>query len=73
MSLASGQVTAISLEDSVGGANGATNYMGQVALTTFGAVVQEGLPTGVMLLDPYNGTWSYLINNWFGLRFDGTC
>ena len=71
ISLVTGEVTPVPLQSSVGVANGATNYRGQVALTTFGELIEEGIPPGVLLLNPYNGTWSWLINNWFGLKFGG--
>ncbi len=41
---------------------------GQVVVTTFGDS-SMGIPAGVLQLDVYNGTWSWVLNNWFGAAF----
>ena len=71
VNLQSGQLTPVPLQSPVGGANGATNYKDGIAVTTFGNEVQEGLPPGVLQLNPYTGNWTWIINNFFGLHFGG--
>ncbi|KAK9815957.1 hypothetical protein WJX74_009390 [Apatococcus lobatus] len=71
VSLQTGQLTPVPLQSPVGGANGATNYKGGVAVTTFGNFVEEGVPPGVIQLNPYTGIWTWIINNWFGLHLGG--
>lgn len=66
-----GQLTPVPLQSPVGGANGATNYRDGVAVTTFGNEVEEGLPPGVIQLNPYTGNWTWIMNNWFGLHLGG--
>ena len=48
--------------------NGATSYRGQIALSPKGGV-SNGFPAGILQLNPYTGDWSWIVNNWFGLRF----
>lgn len=43
----------------------------QLAVATEGAVIEGGIPSGIALLDPYNGSWHWLVNNWFGLHLIG--
>lgn len=71
VNLQSGQLTPVPLQSPVGGANGATNYRDGVAVTTFGNEVEEGLPPGVIQLNPYTGNWTWIMNNWFGLHLGG--
>ena len=71
VSLQTGQLTPVTLQSPVGGANGATNYKGGSALTTFGDLTKAGLPPGVIQLDPYTGNWTWIMNSWFGLHLGG--
>ena len=70
VSLDTGTVTSVLLERPIGAANGAIYHEGQVFVATFGDY-KNGIPAGILLLDPYNGTWTWALNNWFGLRFNG--
>ena len=65
-----GTVTPVPLESPIGAGNGATNYQGKVLVTTFGDH-ENSIPAGILQLDVYNGTWDRVLNNWFGLRFNG--
>lgn len=70
VSLDTGAVTPVPLQSPIGAANGAINYQGEVLVTTFGDH-DNGIPAGILQLNVYNGTWEWVLNNWFGLHFNG--
>lgn len=51
-------------------ANGGVNYQGKVAVAASGAQIAQGLPGGVLLLDPVSLTWQWLVNNFLGNHFN---
>ncbi|KAK9826520.1 hypothetical protein WJX74_000193 [Apatococcus lobatus] len=70
VSLDTGNVVPVPLESPIGAATGATNYEGEILVATFGDY-ENGIPAGILQLDVYNGTWKWVLNNWFGLHFNG--
>ena len=51
-------------------ANGGVNYQGKIAVAASGAQVAQGLPGGILLLDPVSVTWQWLVNNFLGNHFN---
>ena len=43
----------------------------QVAFATKGNAYDDANPPGIYQVDPYSGNSSVLVNNFFGIRFNG--
>ena len=70
VNLDTGAVTPIALEAPIGSANGGTILNGQVFVATFGNF-SISIPSGVLQLDVYTGAWHWVLNNFFGLAYNG--
>ena len=70
VNLDTGAVTPIPLNGSIGSATGGTIFNGQVFVATFGNF-SIGIPSGILQLDVYTGAWHWILNNFFGLAYNG--
>lgn len=47
------------------------DWLYQVAYASAGDAFDDANPPGVFLVDPYSGDSTILMNNFFGIRFNG--